>query len=42
VKALKAFIHAETSSPSVNTASRALLSAVVTVALAVLRQQGLI
>jgi hypothetical protein len=39
-KAIKAFIHAETSSPTVNTASRALLAAVVATAVAYLRSRG--
>jgi hypothetical protein len=38
---LLAFIHAETNSAAVNTASRALLAAVVTVAIAYLRSNGL-
>ena len=39
-KKLVDFIHAETNNPSVNTASRALLAAVVSVALAYARSQG--
>jgi hypothetical protein len=38
---LLAFVHAETSNRAVNTASRALLSAVVAVAVAYARSQGL-